>query len=289
MDIVKRADKRDGWYLITPGVAQKLLDEKAPNRSLNERRAHKLAAVMSNGGFAENGEPIIMDESNALIDGQHRMRAVVIANKPYVSYVIHAIPRKMFATIDDCAKRTGADALSIQGIKNAAACAAVARWLIKSERGWSMSGGGGGEKFKTTAIPNEETSKVLKKNKEIEGSVAFCLENDIDKLMPISIGAFVHIMAAKTDKRKADRFIELLGSGEGLVSGSPVLLLRKRMIGLKGSKHMIRSDEKLALTIKAWLAFKHDRELGTLKVNRAKVKGNRPERFPWFDDTYRDQ
>lgn len=283
MELIRKSDKRDGWYMITPGVAQKLLDERAPNRPLNERRSLKYAAVMSNGGFSENGEPIIVDESGALIDGQHRMRAVVVSNKPYVSYVIHAIPRKMFATIDDCAKRTGADVLSIQGIKHSAACAAVARWLIKAARGEPMSGGGGG-KYTPRSIPNEETSKVLKKNRGIEESVSFCLEHELEKLMPISIGSFVHFMAAKTDKRKADRFIELLGSGEGLVAGSPILALRKRMISLKGSKHTIRPDEKLALTIKAWLHFKSDNEVGVLKVNRTRTKGGRPERFPWFDD-----
>ena len=88
--------------------------------------------------------------------------------------------------------------------------------------------------------------------------------------------------AMTINKLKAGIFANGVMTGEGLNAGSPMLLLRNRMIALKGETHKLLSYEKLALTIRAWNYFLADRTIGVLKWSPSK------EAFPTMDDSTKE-
>ncbi len=69
--------------LVTPEQAQKWLDENnTQNRKLQESYAERLARDMENGKWEYTHEPIAFNCNGVLVDGQHRLRAIVLANMP---------------------------------------------------------------------------------------------------------------------------------------------------------------------------------------------------------------
>ena len=276
MKLIRKASSKDGWYEVTPGDAQEILDRRANNRPIRERRASAIAEEIRIGRFAENGESLIFDDQGKLMDGQHRMRAIVLANKPIISFCVHDVPRKYFATIDDCSKRTGGDVLGIAGHQHAMVVASVARWIIKYDSGFSPSPGSA-----WVTIPNRMIVEITKKNNDITDAVTFILSlSEIKRIMPPSIASFCYLMAARHDHKKAQEFFTKLASGEQLETGNPILTLRNRFIDLAGQKHTALGVEKTAWIIKAWNAFVDGREMKIVRW----FGRTRNEAFPRFGE-----
>ena len=66
---------------VTPQYAQKLLEHKRVNRALNDKRIAMYAKDMIDDAWQLNGETINIDEDGLLCNGEHRLLAVIKANK----------------------------------------------------------------------------------------------------------------------------------------------------------------------------------------------------------------
>ena len=103
---------------LTPAIAKKLLEHNPSNRPLSQPRAKRIAESISRGEWLANGETIIVDVNGALIDGQHRCLAVVIAGIPIQTLFVEGVCPDAFATIDSGHARTDANRFSISGEAN---------------------------------------------------------------------------------------------------------------------------------------------------------------------------
>lgn len=65
---------------ITPDIAKEMLERNLNNRSVSPSRVDMYADDMARGEWQANGEAICFNESGNLINGQHRLMAVVIRN-----------------------------------------------------------------------------------------------------------------------------------------------------------------------------------------------------------------
>ncbi len=110
---------------ITPEWAQKTLSEKnSGNRAMNRQHVELLAREMKLGRWKVNGDTICLNGSR-LIDGQHRLAAVVASGVTIDSFVIEGIPCDVFDTKDIGKRRSGGDTLGVRGEKNAYRLAAA--------------------------------------------------------------------------------------------------------------------------------------------------------------------
>jgi len=273
MKKIKGPDRRDGWYEIDPGTAQRLLDEQPPNRPLREAKAKRFSVPMATGKWKQNGEPIILDEKDRLLDGQGRCRGGVLAGKPFVTYVVHGIPRSMFPSLDIGQVRGGADTIScsVNGSSNVVLAASIARLAVACEKG-SPTG---------KTVSNEEVLAFYRKNSERINRVI----SDLGKYfgicpLPPSALCYVYMEALEIDEEKAISWALGVATGEKLSSGSPILLLRNRMLKLKGEAHRLTPYEKLAFAIKSWNAYVSDRNLALLKWNARGTPSKQAEPFP---------
>lgn len=64
---------------VTPEMATQMLAKNEDNRKVNDKRVSAYASIMLNGGWMATGQPIIVSKEGMLIDGQHRLNAVVRA------------------------------------------------------------------------------------------------------------------------------------------------------------------------------------------------------------------
>lgn len=259
--MTEKPGPRDGWYEISPAQAQFLLERGARNRPLKEVRAQRIAAEIQAGTWRPNGETIIFDDKGRCVDGQHRLRGCVLADKSIKAYCVFDIPARFFPSFDQGVSRGGSDTAALMGFSNYNTVAAVARLAIQYADG-SID--------KSQACSNDRLRLYMERNREkltTAVSVVVRLRKGLMKLVPPSYPAFLYYVAAETQPFRALDFVEKLASGEGLKRGDGLLLFRQRMTELIGDKHAVRPNHKLALLVKAWNAYVQDKPIGTLKWN----------------------
>lgn len=276
MKKVRKADPRDGWYLVEPIDAQGLLDTQPKNRALRESKAVRFSKDMELTKWRPNGEPLILDEKDLLLDGQGRCRACVISGKPFETYVVHGIPRKFFSTVDTGQARTGADTLNLTGYSNYAIAAAVARLAIVCSRGSGSS--------MNRTVTNWELAEYARKNADRMNRALEDVQPYTTRTpLPPSQLAYIYMEALDINEQKAREWMVGVALGENLPQGSPMLALRNRLIALRGDQHKAQGYEKLAWAIKSWNAHVVGRKVTMLKWT-SRLGGRNAEAYPVITD-----
>lgn len=117
--------------LVTPEMALKWLAANPSNRPVSDPVVRQYAADMKAHRWKTTHQGIAFDRSGDLLDGQHRLRAVIRAGVPVRMLVFRDCDRATFDRLDTGRKRTAADALSIDGTEHARTLAAIARCVIR--------------------------------------------------------------------------------------------------------------------------------------------------------------
>ena len=109
---------------ITPQMAESMLQKNEVNRLLNIKRARQYAQDMASGKWQFNGEAIKFYEDGMLADGQHRLKAIIIAKTPIKTLVIYGMPRNV--TIQDRGRtRTISDSMILEGADRSLASSTI--------------------------------------------------------------------------------------------------------------------------------------------------------------------
>lgn len=103
--------------LITPEKAREYMKGNTYNRPLSKACVDALADQMRRGQWKMNGEPIIFSGSGKLLDGQHRLAAVIRSGTSVEMAVARGVDEDAFVTIDTGKGRTAGDVFAIAGIK----------------------------------------------------------------------------------------------------------------------------------------------------------------------------
>lgn len=106
--------------IITPTKAKKLLETNTEsNRRVNQKVVSRYTSDILEGRWKEDtGELIKVSKQGKLIDGQHRLWAVIKANKPTKFHVATDVDDNVFDVLDTGKNRNHADSFKILGIKN---------------------------------------------------------------------------------------------------------------------------------------------------------------------------
>lgn len=102
---------------ITPELAKKYLKNNIErNRRLRPRIVEKYARDILNGNwYSEGVDPICISPDGKLLNGQHRMNAVIKANKAVEMLVARGVDERLMEVMDRCAPRTTQDVIAIGG------------------------------------------------------------------------------------------------------------------------------------------------------------------------------
>src|SRR5688572_23502672 len=108
---------------ITPDIATALLEQNPENRHVSQRQVELFAEDMRHNRWKLNGEAIIIARDGQLNDGQHRLWAVIAAEKTVDMLVVYGVERDTRDTLDMGRQRTSADVLSMEGVKQSGTAA----------------------------------------------------------------------------------------------------------------------------------------------------------------------
>lgn len=214
---------------VTPERAAELLEGNVDNRRLDPSRVRKYANEIRSGQWKTTGDTIKIATTGRVLDGQHRLAAIVEAGVPVELAIATKVDEAVFPVLDSGKARTTGDVLKIAGIKSSTVTATVAKMLILFDAGIDPNNSKAGELVSKTdmlefALANEKALLAAVQR----GSVLY---NRVGGNWA-SWAAFAFATAA-VDPEGLEEFVEAVVSGVGLCHGDPRLTLRNYLAARK--------------------------------------------------------
>jgi hypothetical protein len=103
------------YISVSPALARQWLMQNTNNRHMREDIAHRYAKDMAEGRWQVSHQGLAFYEDGTLADGQHRLFAVTVYNKPVTFLVTRNVPRLAAQMIDQHIPRQAHDAIQIAG------------------------------------------------------------------------------------------------------------------------------------------------------------------------------
>lgn len=256
---------------LTPALAGQYLAANTKNRHVRPTVVDRYARDMAAGQWEFNGETIKIADDGTVIDGQHRLLAVVQSGVTILVVIVTGLPLETQDTIDRGAPRNLADALRLRGETQTLALAAgLAAGIVLRSPTVSVTQG---YQWPST----RECLAFLDAHPEIRESVhvADIVRKNIS--FPAGSAVALHQLFSEIDPEDADGFFEGLSTGQNLEADSPVLRLREILIREIGAPRRMTRVRLWALTIKAWNAYRRGQ---TVQLLVWRTGGAKPEAFP---------
>lgn len=118
---------------VGPDLAKLWLSSSPGNRDLRKWWVEQLAAQMKAGNWQISPQGIAFDEVGALLDGHHRLEAVVLSGVTVKMLVMTGFPRSSYLVLDQGVKRTISDVTEIPS-KESEAIILAAKIMLSSGR-----------------------------------------------------------------------------------------------------------------------------------------------------------
>lgn len=244
---------------VTPDLAAKWLKQNTHNRNVRARAVSDYARDMAAGQWRLNGEAIKFAIDGTLLDGQHRLMAVVESDTAIPLMVVTGLPVDTQETMDAGRKRTTADTFNLRGESNAAVLAAILKkvWL------WDQ----GDYKFAQNYSPTTaECAALLNERPEIYRSVEIAARvHQAFRYLPKSVVGTAHHVLSRVDVDEAVWFFCRVGDGADLSANHPVLTLRNRVMTDRADSRKVPDYRYMAYLIRAWNAVREDRPLSRIQ------------------------
>jgi len=241
---------------VTPKTAKEMLKRNRGNRPVNARNVFVLKQGLVAGAFEFNGEPVILDESDNILDGQHRLIACVESGVSFVTLVVRGVSRETFDTIDTGRMRTGGDTFGVLGETCSNRLAAAVNMMARFIAAGDFASHG------AVRCPNRLLKKILDVHPGLRDSVA-AMANC--RMYSNQYGVVLHYLFSTVSFDAGVSFAEVLTHGDS-DTGRPFMVLRESLI-----RTPFNPNTRIPYVAK------------TIKAFNAEMTGERPKLLRMFD------
>ena len=261
---------------LTPKKANELLAHNTHNRKVAQAKVNLWAEAMKRGEWRLNGEAIKISADGTILDGQHRLYAVVQSGVTIPILLITGLPRQSQETMDTGKSRSLADVFTLRGEKNAVLLAAVVSGLVKYER-WGVQSA-----FVTSSgwpVTNGQAIQWLDDHPDVRASVNVARGIADHSYVTGKIAGILHYRFTHIDTEDGEDFFEKLDTGAGMDAGHPILALRKQLKLIHDDPTQGYNPRRIGgLVLKAWNKYRAgDTNVKLLKFT---VGGAHPDQLP---------
>lgn len=256
---------------ITPKNASALLECNIKNRKARTRHVDWLAAQMAAGYWKFTGEPIKMNSEGILVDGQHRLMAVVQSGTTQRFLVIGGLDDKIIDVIDTGISRSAGDVLNMNGVENSTNLAAVCRRVLNfkmNRKSASFIGGDGKRAPGTTSadvICNSRIYEEVSTDPRYAAAVRAAAKlYGGSRILSLSQYGLLYFLFSEKDPDSAWEFLSKLAYGIGLSEDSPIYALRQRMERERDTKIKYADSLKMYWFFYCWNRFRQGKTLAKL-------------------------
>ncbi len=231
----------------------------------------QLAEVLRRGEWVLNGETIKIAENGTLIDGQHRLQAVVDSGVAIETLVMRDMPLAVQDTVDTGRRRRLSDILAIEGESDSHALGAALSMLHRFRSGTGIN-------YSHAGAPSpQQALELLEREPTIRDSVREARRVTKHVGGPIGVFAALHHLFLEVDREAAEDFFNRLADGANLSPGDPLLHLRNQLARPRQDRNYAQSPSNIAaLTIKAFNLRRLGRNVDLLAFRKT-------EKFPTID------
>lgn len=232
-------------------------------RNLSPSVARRYAVLMNAGRWLTTHQGIAFSTTGRLIDGQHRLLAIVLAGVPVTMLVTPNCDPETFAVLDNGFKRQAAHMLDVP---HASVVASAARYLAVIQ---------GGDELPPTAVQGAVYASTLATEYVVEiveewPELAAWSAAAVSCVRGSYVNAPTHLaviaQAARTQyAEKLEEWVEGVTTGVELAATDPRLHLRNRF----GRDYRILANTRghaYNLIVKCWNTYALERPMSVLKV-----------------------
>jgi hypothetical protein len=253
--------------LVTPDFAETLLEgNPETNRNQSQRKVLDYAGAMSRGEWEMTHQGIAVDYHGKLLDGQHRLEAIIRSGLPQWIVVFVNQDAGTFDLMDTGWKRTAASLL--KGKYNAPV-AAASKILMVIEGDHTSAGVTGGRRsgVRAQSPTLRSTLECIQRWPELEDMAAKTTKVYHSARIHTGFHTAVLCVANRTEYRDCiGPWVDGLISGAGLEPTDARLLLRNRYIrDYRLLNNNVSQVQSFGLIVKAWNAFVTDNPVSILK------------------------
>jgi len=246
---------------ITPERAAAILAANPSNRALKKGIVAQIAADIKDGRWLFNGQPILISEGGELIDGQHRLSAIIKAGVPVQCAVVGGIDFAARRTVDTGTSRTAGDLLQLSGHSQGNLLASITRMVMSYERT-------DGRSISNTHISKTEINERADADSALKESMAFGRRatKTGGRLGSGSVWGCVHYITEALQDVRAENYLHSCAYGMDLSKGDPALAVRDRLFQMTdtgGSGQVARVETLL----RGWIAERDGRALSVVRLN----------------------
>lgn len=259
---------------ITPAIAQNWLDaSKTENRPFSQAVISSYADTMKKGNWLLNGEAITFDEKGNLLNGHHRLKAVIASASNIQSFVVRGVTSKAFSTFDCGRNRTFGQLITMQGCINGNNTAAILRLYLALKNGNEMNNYGSYDLIKNLHETNKSMMDFFLKNKtffEDITSIASSVCGKARLLNASFVGGSIAYLIKDCGYKKENvvEFFTQLCSVDTAKNNTINILRRRLSEDRNNRKDRLLSKIHSALSIKCWNAVMTKKTVKIFNWNR---------------------
>jgi hypothetical protein len=254
---MKKENLTTETVLITPEMAEEWFCLSGGNRPINKSHVAFLANEMRTN-WELNGEAIIFDLNERLVEGHHRLIASSENHISFRTLVVRGVSPGAKATINTGRSRSGADALAYTGkdYSNNTQLSTTAARLLDYDLG-RMSTPGKVKHSNAAIVAKVEASPGLIDSVK---AVHACRG-----IIAITRLAWLHYLLHREHPKEVEEFFSRLADGLGMTEKNSIYLLRTRFSNARMTRRNIDLNEAMALAVKAWNAFFRRKQVRALR------------------------
>ena len=247
---------------VTPDLAAEWLEMNTMNRNISQTTVKRYALAMLAGEWQQNGQTITIAEDGTVLDGQHRLWAVIEAGVTVTFLVVFNVSKDAIATIDSGVTRTFRHVLQIKGSKHASPAATLTKFAwIYDNFDAELS-----DSSAKIAVRNPVLEIYYDDNTALIEQAAAIADTGCHHFTKSHMAFCIYLFLRKNPGR-AEAFAGMLKTGQNLYTGHPIMTLRTKLIDNLMSKHKLSVREAAAFYIKAWNAFLKGKDISVFRWN----------------------
>lgn len=251
---------------ITPARAAEWLETNTFNRPLSRPVVRGFAEAMRRGDWLVTHQGIAFDVNGVLVDGQHRLAAIIEADQPVEMTVFTEVAEGTFDVLDTGKRRNAADVLAIEGEKNSIMLAAMVRtvWLYHNRPDLNWSGG-------AAAVTNHQIVQTLDQHPTLRDFLSVGEQiAAATGMIKSAAGSASYLIEQAVKRADLTGWYDGIIEGAGLSKGDPRLQFRRAMFNMTrrhAGEPLRRRDtrEHVALYLKAFNSWHTGEPLAQLR------------------------
>lgn len=249
------------FILVTPEMAAVWLASNNSNRTLRPYKVNDYIRDIQADRWTFSNDGICLAEDGRLLNGQHRLTAIIESGKAAWLLVIKEMPPEAMVAMDRGTVRTTADLLKLDGYKNHSALAAITRFIIVVDSGRVYGDN------KNARATDGEIEEFIAANPIVEriASYASTVKAHID-CPPQVLGTAYWLIQQVNGTSLTEFFFDQLASRENEPTGSAVLALDSRLRSIHRDRTKIDRRDMLRLIVNAWNHYAVDSRVSMLTV-----------------------